>query len=541
MRIQSLKTLLAWVSVTAVVLVILAIVSVDLMDKLVIAETAAMDRHNAFLRATAAMSRSLSEARSGADIDVIARTAQEIMELRPGLRRLSFFDMTRNPGKLVWTSDSSQAPELLPATELLDLQAGRSTGHFDESTADRAWIIAAPITIDGRTIGALRGRFSVEKFDHIAKQERERARVIAVGMVLLTCLVFFALIQLQVHRPIHRLLEAMRRAEAGDLMSVTKPTGPTDLQEVAWQFNRMLARVRKAMTEKETLLGEIRDFNESLTARVAAAKQALQRTHAMLVDARIDAERNEKLAALGELSAIMAHELGNPLNAISGHLQLLSKARDHDQMQRHLSIVKSETDRMVGTIGAILQSTRIRGETMSLNINDLVRNVLSVVAPTTEGENVTVKTSLSPHIRPIVGDARALHGLIFNLVTNAIHAMPGGGELEIVTTDVVEPPHEGHRVVHGSPQVNAGAVRLLVRDTGVGIAAESLSKIFEPFYSTRHDAGGTGLGLTICERTVTAHGGRLAVQSAPGVGTQFTVDLPAVIPTEMEGESIGHA
>src|SRR5574338_92928 len=255
---RSLKTLLAWVIITAAGLIVLTIAVVDLVDELVVDEIAARDRHSAFLRATAAMSRSIQTSGARPSLASIERTAKDILDLRPGLRRLSFFDITRAGGPLLWSSDSGQAPETLPASELAEIAAGRSTSYFDDSTEDRAWMITAPVLSDGQVIGALRGRFSVEKFDRITEQERERARLIAVAMVGLTCLVFFMVIQRQVHQPIHRLLDAMRRAEAGDLTSRTLPAGPADLQEVSQQFNRMLDRVRQVMEDKERLLGEIR-------------------------------------------------------------------------------------------------------------------------------------------------------------------------------------------------------------------------------------------------------------------------------------------
>lgn len=540
MASRSYKSLLAWVIVTAVVLIVVTIVVVDLVDKLVIDETAARDRHAAFLRAATAMSQSIQESAQSSHLETIERTGKEILQLRPGLRRLSYFEITENRSPLIWSSDPDYAPKVLPASEVTELKAGRSASYFDTSTDDRAWIIAAPITMEGQVIGALRGRFSVAKFDRITEEEREHVRLITVIMVGLTCLTFFILVQRQVHRPVHRLLEAMRRAEGGDLTSRTSLEGPSDLQEVTRQFNQMLDRVRAAMNEKEQLLEEKQRFNTTLAARVTEATNALEQTHTMLGEARIQAERNEKLAALGELSAVIAHELGNPLNAISGHLQLLEKAQNREQLRRHLTILKSETDRMVRTIQNVLDSTRIHAETIPLDMNAIIREVLAVVTPMAEALKITVKTNLSPHLPLVLGDARALHGLVFNLITNAIHAMPRGGELDLTSTDFMHGELNGVVVIHGSPQLNFGAVRVFVRDTGAGIPKETLLRIFEPFYTTRHNAGGTGLGLTICQRTVSAHGGRIVVQSTVGYGTQFIVDLPAARQNAPEGGRSGH-
>lgn len=523
---QSFKGLLTWVIGMAVVLVVLAIVTVNLVSKLIIDDAAAQDRHEAFLRATATISRIIHQSGDVHNVKAMERTAQDILELRPGLRRLSFFDMTQSGAPLIWSSDPEHASEPLTTHEVSELSAGRSASHFDASTNDHAWIIAAPIMRDGKITGALRGRFSVAKFDKIAEQEQAQARLIAIGMVGVTCLAFFALIQRQVHRPIHRLLEAMRRAEAGDLMSQAALVGPVDLQEVSRQFNQMLDRVRAAVDEKERLLGEIRDFNDTLTTRIAEAKGELQQAHAMLVEARIETERNEKLAALGELSAVMAHELGNPLNAISGHLQLLAKTNEKGEFQRHVTILKSETDRMVRTIQTLLESTRLRAQMIPLDLNTIIRDVVTVMTSTMEGRKITIKTSLSPRLPDVLGDTQALHGLVFNLLKNATHAMPHGGNLDVTTTEVMSGDIDGVLVLQGSPQLKTGAVRFSVRDTGVGIAQDVLLRIFEPFFTTRQSAGGTGLGLTICQRTVSAHGGRLAVRSAVGQGAQFTVDLP---------------
>lgn len=309
-------------------------------------------------------------------------------------------------------------------------------------------------------------------------------------------------------------------------MSRASLVGPVDLQEVSRQYNQMLDHVRAAVDEKERLLGEIRDFNDTLSTRIAKAKEELQQTHAMLVEARIEAERNEKLAALGELSAVMAHELGNPLNAISGHLQLLANTNEKREFQRHLAVLKSETDRMVRTIQTLLESTRLRPQMIPLDLNAIIRDVVTVMTSTMEGRKITIKASLLPRLPEVLGDIQALHGLVFNLITNAVYAMPYGGELDVSTTAVMSGDIDGVLVLQGSPQLKTGAVRFSVRDTGVGIAQDVLLRIFEPFFTTRQRAGGTGLGLTICQRTVSAHGGRLAVRSAVGQGTQFTVDLP---------------
>jgi two-component system cell cycle sensor histidine kinase/response regulator CckA len=222
----------------------------------------------------------------------------------------------------------------------------------------------------------------------------------------------------------------------------------------------------------------------------------------------------------------MAHELGNPLNSISGHLQLLLKEADRKERYRHLTIIRSEIDRMVTIIQHILESTRLHVQSTSVDLNEVIRGVEALIAPSLSGKRIVFKMDLAAQLPSVAGDQRALHGMIFNLVTNAIQAMPDGGELAVKTLYAIDDRVEGTLVLRGDAALKKGAVRLILHDTGRGIPSDHLAKIFEPFFTTRHNRGGTGLGLAICHRVVSSIGGRMAVHSIVGQGTSFTVDLP---------------
>jgi signal transduction histidine kinase len=295
---------------------------------------------------------------------------------------------------------------------------------------------------------------------------------------------------------------------------------------MATQFNRMISARRQAWEERDCLLAEVQHFNETLQKRVVEATEELQHANDELVEARLAIERSQRLAALGELSATVAHELGNPLNALSGHLQMLTQACDSSSRQRHLAIIRSEVDRMVAIIKQVLDQTRVRLRSAPMDINSSIQEVLSLLSPGLPRQHITVKTDLQADLPPIVGDPRALHGLLFNLTTNAVQAMPSGGELTIRTRAVCSTELPGTVIVSEGAPVNGTTVRLTIADTGKGMHPEHLSRIFEPFFTTRHDQGGTGLGLAICHRVVTDSGGRLAVRSEVGQGTEFTIDLP---------------
>lgn len=518
--------IMAWFTVIGAMLVGLSIVVMALFESEIVNRAGAHNRQVSFLRVSEFMGDMIGKAGGIRDLTVLQGLIQDVRKIRPGILRLSVFEITPESSSLVLSSDPKAVPRALDPQERTEIGAGRSVMQLDESSAERAWRITAPIMIDGKIVGALRGLFSVQEYDDLIKQEIGLAKAIGVGVVLLTSLTFLLLIRAKIHRPVHRLLYTMRSVEAGDLSGHTPVTGPFEIQEVSAQFNRMLDRVREAGIEKDRLLGEVRHFNETLQKRVAEATDELQRANLELVEARLRVERSQRLAALGELSATVAHELGNPLNALSGHLQMLTHADRSASRERHLAVIRSEVDRMVAIIKQLLDQTRVHLRSSRVDFNRTIQDVLTLLSSGLPRQQVTLKTDLQADLPPVTGDSRALHGLVFNLVTNAVQAMPSGGALTIRTRAVCRKELPGTVIVSEGARSDGATVRLTIADTGKGIPPEHLSRIFEPFFTTRHDQGGTGLGLAICHRVVTDSGGRLAVKSEVGQGTEFTVDLP---------------
>lgn len=517
--------IMAWVAITGGILIVLSIIVIVFLESRIVDQAGAEDRQGGFLRAAEFVGKMISKTGGIRDLTVTEELIKEVRELRPGIKRLSVFEITSESASLILSSDPRAAPRTLGLQELAEIHAGRSVMQLDDSSEERAWRITAPIIVDGKVVGALRGLYSIKEFDAL-KQEIGLTKVVGLGVGVVTSLTFLLLVRFRIHRPVYQILSAMRKVEAGNLSVRAPVTGPAEIQEVASQFNRMLGCVREEGIEKDRLLGEVRHFNETLQKRVADATEELQQANLELVEARIAMERSQRLAALGELSATVAHELGNPLNALSGHLQMLSHTDDASGRQRHLAIIQSEVDRMVAIIRQVLNQTRVRLQSTPLNLNSTIHEVLSLLSPGMTRRHVTVKTDLQDDLPLVAGDPRALHGLVFNLVSNAKQAMPSGGELMIRTRVAVGTELPGTVIVSEGVLVNVGAVRLTIGDTGNGIPPEHLAQIFEPFFTTRHEQGGTGLGLTMCHRVVTDSGGRLAVKSDVGQGTEFTVDLP---------------
>jgi len=521
-----LDGIMAWVTVTGAILVGLSIVATGIIESKVVDQAGAHDRQVGFLRISEFLSNMIGQTGGIQDHTVLQELIKEVRDLRPGIKRLSVFEITPESSSLVFSTDPKTIPRVLDPLERIEIEAGRSVMRLDESSAERAWRITAPVKIDGKVVGALRGLFSVKEYDDLIGQEIALTQMIGIGVVLLTSGVFLILIRVKIHQPIHRLLYAMRTVEDGDLSGQAPVMGPSEIQDLAAQFNRMLDCVREDRKEKDCLLQEVRHFNETLQKRVVEATEELQQANHQLVETRFAIEQSQRLASLGELSATVAHELGNPLNALSGHLQMLTYARGSSNRQRHLAIIRSEVERMVAIIRQLLEQTRMHLQPVPMNLNSIIREMLSLLFPGLPRQHVTLRTDLQADLPPVASDPRALHWLLFNLATNAVQAMPSGGELIIRTLTVCSTELPGTVIVSEGALGNGTSVRLIIADTGNGIPPEHLTRIFEPFFTTRHDQGGTGLGLAICHRVVTDNGSRLAVKSEVGHGTEFTVDLP---------------
>jgi two-component system sensor histidine kinase PilS (NtrC family) len=246
-----------------------------------------------------------------------------------------------------------------------------------------------------------------------------------------------------------------------------------------------------------------------------------------VVEMERELRRNERLAAAGHLAASLAHEIRNPLAAISGSIQVLQReaapSDSEGATERLMSIVLRETNRLDALINDFLQYARPappRRERVVLN--GLVEEVIKIFEPVRPA-GVTLSTDV-PAGLAIHADSSQLKQLLWNLFRNAVDAMPQGGELGVSATQIqAQAPYGASRreMMEGS-----AFVEVVVSDSGVGIADDHLDRIFDPFFTTKPD--GTGLGLATVHRIVEGNGGRLSVESSPGCGTRFRMRFAGV-------------
>ncbi|HEX9052891.1 MAG TPA: ATP-binding protein [Anaeromyxobacter sp.] len=232
-------------------------------------------------------------------------------------------------------------------------------------------------------------------------------------------------------------------------------------------------------------------------------------------------KERDRLAAIGEMSAGLAHEIRNPLAAIKGAVQYLDPAKLPAEDREFVQIMIDEVNRLNGVVTQFLDYSRPLKPALSPTaVNDVLQKTFRLLESLTPA-NVKVELDLAEWVPHVQADAEQLKQVFLNLALNAFQAMPGGGRLAVstrVARDEVAFWREGSR--------RADVVEIRFRDTGPGVPEDARESIFVPFYTTKEK--GTGLGLAICQRIVKAHLGSIVVRSAPGEGAEFLVSLPGL-------------
>lgn len=237
-----------------------------------------------------------------------------------------------------------------------------------------------------------------------------------------------------------------------------------------------------------------------------------------LVSHRRPAVATESYAELAELAGGFIHEIKNHLSTLGLNLQLLSEDFESPQSHRErralerIQRLQSECQRLVEVSNDFLRFARVTDlNRQPVNLVAVIEEMMDFFAPTARQANIEINTYLASDLPAVLLDREMFQQALLNLMLNAVQAMPQGGSLTIQL------------------EIAEAGVRLCLIDTGLGMTAEVLARIFKPFFSTR--PGGSGLGLPTTRRIVEAHGGTIDVQSEPGRGTKFTLWLPSVSPS----------
>ena len=388
------------------------------------------------------------------------------------------------------------------------LEEGRT--WLDRAFVVNDWYISAyqPITDSfGKRVGMLYVGFLETPFREAKTRSALTMGLIFVAIAGLSIPIFLRWAG-RIFGPLESMTKTIARVEDGDLTARNGPTGDSgEIAQVAGHLDDLLDQVQ----ERDK---QLRDWAESLELKVEERTQDLREANRKLEDTTEQLIMSEKLATVGEITASVAHEINNPVAVIQGNLDvarsLLAEA-EAEKVKTEFNLIDDQVYRIGAIVSKLLQFARpeeYSGEDAVTCPADVVRDCLVLTAHQTEKAGVTVSTDLQSDHQVAISRTE-LQQVIVNLIINAVHAMPKGGELNIVVSNA------------------DGAVRVEVMDTGRGIAPDVLKRIFDPFFTTKQ-AEGTGLGLSISQRLVSHADGEISAISTPGQGSRFTVTLPAI-------------
>lgn len=399
----------------------------------------------------------------------------------------------------VQNEDGGRARGSLMAEEVRQV-VSRGERWLGRAFVVNAWHLAAyePLRDHrGAVIGALYVGIPEAPFDLLRTRINLTFAAILAGVALIGTLVS-AWLGASLARPIKALEEGVRRVASGEAVPDITVQGDDEIAALGTEFNIMKQRL---VSRAE----EIRHLNRTLEEKVEARSQELAEKTAELLGTQRELSRAERLASIGLLASGVAHEINNPLAIIRGNAELLLMNEEKSEEAETILRQSGRIERIVANL-----LTFARGGELHLGAvrpAQLLDDILAGIRHQIPLDRYRISCQHTVPAAMVIGDEDQLRQVFTNLLLNALQVMPEGGELT-VASDVD----------------SAGACRVTISDSGPGISAEALEKLFTPFYSTRR--GGTGLGLAISYAIVRDHGGSIGVENVAGRGAAFTVVLP---------------
>ncbi|MCL4795501.1 MAG: HAMP domain-containing protein [Bryobacteraceae bacterium] len=382
------------------------------------------------------------------------------------------------------------------------------TPIYNEPACSNAACHAHPVEI--RVLGVLDVALSTQPLED--EEASVKAQVLISTLVQMGLIALFIVFFTRyfVTLPIRELIDGTKQVSA---MELDKPIviehGSVEMDELVSSFNTMRERLRGAVTELNL-------FTQSLEEKVSQRTEQLRAAHQKLL-------HSDRLASLGQLSASVAHEINNPISGVLNLSMLLQRMLKQDgvpperlgDFRRYLQQISSETTRVGRIVSDLLAfSRRSKPQRTQANLNKIIRNTVSLVGHKLKLCDATAILNLDEQLPLLQCDASQMQQVVLNLVMNGAEATQGKGDGKVIITTRLSD--------------NKQNVEMIVEDNGEGIPREIINKIFEPFFTSKADGKGVGLGLAVLYGIVREHDGEVEVSSQVGVGTRFTISLPLV-------------
>jgi signal transduction histidine kinase len=437
--------------------------------------------------------------------DIQELLAEMVREQHP-IDRVRIYD--RRMEEIASASSEVATPTAVAPEEIASvLNGGRSlVRYLDSPTRPVVYVILPLRGRRGEAVGVLE---VVQVASRVQRQivEATRENILRVSLLSLTIvLVIWLAARVSIRRPLDRLVQAALAFGRGDLSQRIAHRRRDEIGQLATAFNQMAEELQRTQRE---LIGQ------------AQTRLELER----------QLQQGQKLSAVGRLASEVAHEVGTPLNIISGRAESIRKGLPDDHpAERHVATILRQTERITGSLRQLLDYTRPRRPAVRpLAVGPLLNRLIELLEPLAQRREVELRLQVAEGVPAIRADADLFQQALMNLVTNALDATPSGGRVQVAAASG---PQAGPGAAGPRPSIRRGAdpdpcVTIIVEDTGGGIPAQRLEEIFEPFFSTKAPGRGTGLGLSIVEDIVRSHGGAIEIASAEGHGTAVRLRWPA--------------
>ncbi len=312
-------------------------------------------------------------------------------------------------------------------------------------------------------------------------------------------------------------------------MGLMQPTKPGRLQSAV--INRsVVAGVLLIVAYIGMTWEERKAREEAARAALALETENLLKANTQLVDAKDQLNRSERLAAVGQLVASVAHEVGTPLHSIAWHVQALAEEPGvTPEMKKRVTVIDEQLTRVVRIIQDLLSSTRQRQpEPTWLPVEQVISQAVALMEPAFHAKEITMTVEIPVDLPLVWADAEKMHQVLVNVFANALAATPAHGAVSVLVGARAAASDELDRGRRVADTMSPLVITIEVRDTGCGMPDADVQKAFEPFFTTKAVGTGTGLGLFLSRETVLAHGGSLLLESETDRGTTVTVTLPGL-------------
>jgi len=340
-----------------------------------------------------------------------------------------------------------------------------------------------------KVLGMLLTDFSLQTIDNRINKQVKRISLFIILVVVIIALLLGIILWKIVLKPLRSLTDGMRNVSSGNISQKVDVQSDDEIGLLASTFNTMTDELTTARQRME-------EWTETLEEEVEKQTRVIKQTHNKLIEA-------EKMAAIGRLTADIAHEIRNPLTALGGFGRRLLKSVTGKSQKKYAEVIVSESNRLEQVLKDLLiYSSDIRADFEKDSVNGVITKSIDLHRNICEEQSIDVQIRLNTDLKVLLKKDQVQQATN-NLITNALDAMPAGGTLTIFT--------ELERTN------NINYVSLNVRDTGDGIPADKLPLIFEPFFTTKRIGQGTGLGLPICKKIVEEHGGFIKAKNGTGL------------------------